>query len=75
MTHLRILFIRRIVQIWYTRIGDAEGKSITSNSPNKVVHREIHFLNSLRESTCRAPQTAARESRGAQEEDELLLNA
>ena len=63
--YYRILFTRRIVQIWYARIGDKEGAFFFTSgmaSLTKLVFRE---------NLARVIETTACKSRGNQEEDQL----
>ena len=64
----RILFIRRIVQIWYQRKGDAEGEIII------VVYRPIRWCwIHVREIVASFDERKAGKSRRSQKENELLF--
>ena len=68
--YVRILFVRRIVQMWYTRIGNAEGELVAI-----ACGTSLTCTGDTRESTCEAAQAAARKDRRSQTEDQLLLHA
>jgi len=65
-----VLFIRRIVQIWYMRKGDGEGTSVFNFRFDQVTSPSQY-----REGIERVDQATTREGRGHQKEDKLLFHA
>jgi hypothetical protein len=65
-----ILFIRRIVQIWYMRKGNAEGAIESWKLPKtKIIHEKYPWHR--RESAERIAQETTQQGGGDQEEDQL----
>lgn len=70
------MFVRRLVQIYYKRKGDAEG-TLTAFPCKRSgrVHLATHFTSLYRTDPPFAAQNAARKTRRVQEEDQLQRDA